>query len=48
VLIADGDSAEGKALWVVRNADMLIENIEFRGHAFRRATVPEFVSNADI
>ncbi|WP_295484969.1 hypothetical protein [Accumulibacter sp.] len=31
VLIADGDSAEGKALWVVRNADMLIENIEFRG-----------------
>ena len=31
LLIADGDSAEGKALWVVRNADMLIENIEFRG-----------------
>lgn len=31
VLIADGDSAEGKAMWVVRNADMLIENIEFRG-----------------
>jgi hypothetical protein len=31
VLIADGDHAEGKALWVVRNADMLIENIEFRG-----------------
>ncbi len=31
VLFADGDSAEGKALWVVRNAEMLIENIEFRG-----------------
>ncbi|HRD92925.1 MAG TPA: hypothetical protein PK201_07335 [Accumulibacter sp.] len=31
LLIADGDSAEGKALWVVRHADMLIENIEFRG-----------------
>jgi hypothetical protein len=31
LLVADGDSAEGKALWVVRNADMLIENIEFRG-----------------
>ncbi len=31
VLIADGDSAEGKALWVVRNAELLIENLEFRG-----------------
>ena len=31
VLVADGGHAEGKALWVVRNADMLIENIEFRG-----------------
>ncbi len=31
LLIADGDSAEGKALWVVRNAEMSIENIEFRG-----------------
>ena len=31
VFIADGDSAEGKALWVVRNAEMLIENVEFRG-----------------
>jgi hypothetical protein len=30
-LIADGDHAEGKALWVVRNANMLIENLEFRG-----------------
>jgi hypothetical protein len=30
-LIADGDHAEGKALWVVRNANMLIENVEFRG-----------------
>ncbi len=30
-LIADGAHAEGKALWVVRNADMLIDNIEFRG-----------------
>lgn len=31
LLLADGASAEGKALWVVRNAEMLIENIEFRG-----------------
>lgn len=31
VLIADGKSAEGKALWVVRNGDFRIENIEFRG-----------------
>ncbi|MBL8395740.1 MAG: hypothetical protein JNK99_13500 [Candidatus Accumulibacter sp.] len=31
VLVADGDSAEGKALWVVRNAEMSIENLEFRG-----------------
>jgi hypothetical protein len=31
LLIADGDSAEGKALWVVRSAEMSIENIEFRG-----------------
>ena len=31
VFIADGDHAEGKGLWVVRNAEMLIENIEFRG-----------------
>ncbi|WP_313952807.1 hypothetical protein [Accumulibacter sp.] len=30
-LIADGASAEGKALWVVRNGDLLIENLEFRG-----------------
>jgi hypothetical protein len=30
-LIADGAHAEGKALWVVRNANMLIENLEFRG-----------------
>ena len=31
VLIADGKSAEGKAIWVIRNGDILIENIEFRG-----------------
>ena len=31
VLIADGDSAEGKALWVVRSAQMTIDNLEFRG-----------------
>jgi hypothetical protein len=31
VLVADGKSAEGKALWVVRDGDFLIENIEFRG-----------------
>jgi len=28
---ADGKSAEGKAIWVVRNGDIEIENIEFRG-----------------
>ena len=31
VLIADGKSAEGKAIWVIRNSDIRIENIEFRG-----------------
>ena len=31
VLIADGKSAEGKAIWVIRNGDIRIENIEFRG-----------------
>ncbi|MCM8594441.1 hypothetical protein [Accumulibacter sp.] len=31
VLIADGESAEGKALWVVRDSDLVIENLEFRG-----------------
>jgi hypothetical protein len=31
VLIADGKSAEDKAIWVIRNGDIRIENIEFRG-----------------
>ena len=31
VLVADGRSAEGKALLVVRGGEVLIENIEFRG-----------------
>jgi hypothetical protein len=31
VLIADGKHAEGKAILVVRDGDVLIENIEFRG-----------------
>ena len=31
VLIADGKIAEGKAIWVIRNGDFLIDNIEFRG-----------------
>lgn len=31
VLIADGQSAEGKAIWVIRNGNFLIDNIEFRG-----------------
>lgn len=31
VLVADGMSAEGKAIWVIRNGDFFIENIEFRG-----------------
>lgn len=31
VLSADGKSAEGKAIWVIRNGDFRIENIEFRG-----------------
>ncbi|MBK8376009.1 MAG: hypothetical protein IPL18_14600 [Sphingomonadales bacterium] len=31
VLIADGKSAEGKAIWVIRNGNFLIDNIEFRG-----------------
>jgi hypothetical protein len=31
VLVADGRSAEGKAIWVIRDGDIRIENIEFRG-----------------
>ena len=31
VMIADGASAEGKAIWVVRGGRVTIENIEFRG-----------------
>lgn len=31
VMIADGASAEGKAIWVVRGGAIRIENIEFRG-----------------
>ncbi len=31
VLIADGKSAEGKAIWVFRNGDYTVDNIEFRG-----------------
>ena len=31
VMVADGKSAEGKAIWIVRGKHMRIENIEFRG-----------------
>jgi hypothetical protein len=31
VFEADGRSAEGKAIWVVRDGEILIENVEFRG-----------------
>ena len=31
VLVAAGQSAEGKGIWVVRGADVLVENIVFRG-----------------
>ncbi len=31
VLIADGKSAEGKGLWVIRGGKVRVENIEFRG-----------------
>ena len=31
VLIADGKSAEDKAIWVFRNGDYTVDNIEFRG-----------------
>lgn len=31
VLVAGGKSAEGKAIWVIRNGSIHIENIEFRG-----------------
>ena len=31
VMLADGKSAEGKAIWVVRGGNVRIENIEFRG-----------------
>jgi hypothetical protein len=36
VMLADGKSAEGKAIWVVRGGKVRIENVEFRGHGFRR------------
>lgn len=31
VFVADGRHAEGKAIWVIRNGDITIDNIEFRG-----------------
>ncbi|PKO37024.1 MAG: hypothetical protein CVU33_15315 [Betaproteobacteria bacterium HGW-Betaproteobacteria-6] len=31
VMLADGKSAEGKAIWIVRGGTVRIENIEFRG-----------------
>lgn len=31
VLIADGKIAQGKAIWVIADGDILIDNIEFRG-----------------
>jgi len=31
VMLADGKSAEGKAIWVVRGGRVQVENIEFRG-----------------
>ena len=31
VMIADGKSSEGKAIWVIRDGNFLIDNIEFRG-----------------
>ncbi len=31
LFLADGQDAEGKAIWVVRNGDIRIENIGFRG-----------------
>ena len=31
VFSADGRDAEGKAIWVVRDGDIRVENIEFRG-----------------
>lgn len=31
IINAAGKNAEGKAIWVIRNGDFLIENIEFRG-----------------
>jgi len=31
VMLAEGKSAEGKAIWVIRGGKVLVENIEFRG-----------------
>ncbi|HSW05371.1 hypothetical protein [Aquabacterium sp.] len=31
VFLADGRHAEGKAIWIIRDGDITIENIEFRG-----------------
>lgn len=31
VIVADGRSAEGKAIWVVRHGEVTIDNVEFRG-----------------
>ena len=30
-MVADGASAEGKAIWVIRHGDFTVDNIEFRG-----------------
>jgi hypothetical protein len=35
VLVADGKSAEGKAIWVFRKGNYVVENIEFRGARVR-------------
>jgi hypothetical protein len=37
VFVAGGEAAEGKAIWVIRDGDITIDNLEFRG-----ARVPDF------
>lgn len=37
VMLADGKSAEGKGIWVVRGGKVRIENIEFRGARVRES-----------
>ena len=44
LLSAAGASAEGKAIWVIRGSNVLVEGFDFRDAAFLRVTAPESAS----